>query len=102
MPPAAHPSPAALDIGNPLTQPVECQATATLLTSPGGGPQFLLLTIRTTSATLTVFLNRDQATTWRDLIDSKLAKMTTLDLPGQPDPLPFPAFPNGDQARGRM
>lgn len=100
--PAAHPSPAAFDVGNPHLEPVECTATATVLSPPGGGPQFLAYTIRTTSATLTVFLDRDQALTWRDLLDAKITKMSGL-VTGEPMPgqssLPFPAFPNGDTGR---
>jgi hypothetical protein len=115
MPPAHTPNPAAFDVGNPHLEPVECSATATVLTPPGGGPQFLMYTVRTTSASLTVFLDRDQAVIWRDLLDAKITKMTSLvtgqpmPMPGPPGPpmpgsvpLPFPAYPNGDPHRGRM
>lgn len=78
--------------GNPLLQPVPCQAEAVVLTDPGTGQQALAFTIRHPAGEITVFLSRDQGETWRDMLDAKLAKMTTLITaapPGPPGPLPF-------------
>lgn len=89
---------------NPLLGPVAVQAEAAILTNPGSGQQVLALTIRHPAGETTVFLSRDQAVTWRDLLDVKIGQMTTLTLPGQipppapgqpgqPGPLPFDSFP---------
>lgn len=79
---------------NPLLEPVPCQAEAVVVTNPGTGEQALAFTIRHQAGETTVFLGIDQAETWRDLIDVKLAKMTRLVRPGAV-PLPFPDTGNG-------
>lgn len=85
---------------NPLLEPVPCQAEAVVLTNPGTGQQALAFTIRLQSGETTVFLGIEQAETWRDILDAKIAKMTRLVTPAQaPPPLPFPSFPPGNEYR---
>jgi hypothetical protein len=92
---------------NPLLEPVAVQAEAAILTNPASGVQVLALTIRHPAGETTVFLSREQAVTWRDLMDVKISAMTTLTLPGQipppppgqPGPLPFDSFPTAEGYR---
>jgi hypothetical protein len=106
--PAQTPAPAGLnpatfDIGNPLLDEDECQLTATVATHPATGEQRLIATVRTRSATLTCFLPRDKAETWRDLLDSKITKMTGLITAAGPLPDARPGpHPNGRHNGSRM
>ena len=61
---------------NPLLEPVPCRAEAVILTNPDTGEQALAVTIFHPSGELTVFLNREQAVNWRDLLDLKIGKMS--------------------------
>jgi DNA/RNA endonuclease YhcR with UshA esterase domain len=78
--------------GNQLLEPVPVQAEAVVLTNPATGQQALAFTIRHQAGEITVFLSREQGETWRDMIDAKLAKMTTLVTAPPGDPLPFPGY----------
>jgi hypothetical protein len=72
--------PSVLSVGNQLLQPGLSELGATIATAPDG-QQYLIVTLRVTSGELTVWLNRAEATTWRDLLDLKIAKMSSLILP---------------------
>ncbi len=76
----AQPGPEVLDIGNQLLAPGPSLLNVTTATMPGGS-KILIATIRTDSATLTVWLTRPEAETWRDALDAKITKMGTLLAP---------------------
>lgn len=76
------PDPRSFDIGNPLLEGGPCQMSAVLMTHPVTGTQALCVTVRTSSATVTCFLSRDQAEAWLSVLGQKITKMTTLVLPG--------------------
>jgi hypothetical protein len=78
---SAQPDPRSFDIGNPLLEGGPCQMSAVLMTHPETGVQALCVTVRTSSATVTCFLPREQAEAWHGVLGAKLAKMTTLILP---------------------
>jgi hypothetical protein len=102
--PAQTPSglnPATFDIGNKLLDETEIELTATVVTHPESGEQRLIATIRSSSATMTGFLTRDQALTWRELLDAKIAKMTG-GLVTAPGPLPDARQHNGRHNGSRM
>lgn len=73
-------TPDVLSTGNQLLAPGPSQLFATVATGPAG-EQAVIATIRTSSGELTVWLSRDEAVTWRDALDAKIAKMTMLVLP---------------------
>lgn len=83
---------------NQLLQPVTCQAEAVILTSQETGQQALAFTITHPAGETTVFLSRDQAITWRDMLDAKTTKMTGLVMPTQAIP-PFGSFPAREDYR---
>lgn len=80
MMPGGGMSPAVLSVGNVLLCPGPAELNATVATAPDG-TQAIIATIRTSSGEQTVWLTRDEAVTWRDLLDVKIAKMTRLILP---------------------
>lgn len=75
------PGPDVLDTGNPLLTPGPAALTATIVTSALTGDQALIVTVRGTSGGQTAWLSRAEAVTWRDYLDGKIAKMTTLAIP---------------------
>jgi hypothetical protein len=71
---------APFDMGNRLVSEVPAELTTALVNTPGG--QRMALTLRTTSATVTVFLTKDVGEVWRDQIAAALSSMSGLILPG--------------------
>lgn len=67
------------DTGNQLFAEVPAELTTTVVNGPGG--QRLAVTIRTASTTLTVLLEKDWASRWRDQFASAVASMNGLILP---------------------
>lgn len=72
--------PPPFDMGNRYISEVPAECTTGLVKTPGG--QRMALTIRTTSATVTVFLAKDVAERWRDQISAEISAMSGLILPG--------------------
>jgi hypothetical protein len=70
------------DTGNGLIAPGPAQMMTGLLPTPAG--QRLVLTIRTSSATVTVFLAKEDAETWARTIAATAAKLSAsgLIIPG--------------------
>jgi len=68
-----------VDPGNELLNEVPAQLTTGLVPTPGG--QRLVLTIRTATTTLTVFLAKEYAENWRDIIVKDVSRMNGLILP---------------------
>ena len=71
QPPAADPGNTFLSIG-------PCSLSTTIIDTPAG--QRMMATIRTASTTLTVFLERQDAENWENVINSERVKMTSLVL----------------------
>lgn len=66
----------AADPGNPFLSTGPCGLTSTVIDTPEG--QRLMLTIRTPSTTLTVFLEKSHGQSWIDVIKDGMNKMTSL------------------------
>lgn len=78
--PANGAAPPPMDPGNRYISEVPAELTCGVANTPGG--QRVMLTIRTTSATLTVFLDKPTAERWRDILSNELNSMSGLILPG--------------------
>jgi hypothetical protein len=72
--PQPQPPGAPVDTGNPLLNAGPAQCNAALVQTAAG--QQLALTVRTTSATVTVFLSKDDAITWASLIRDTAKRMS--------------------------
>jgi hypothetical protein len=72
------PQPAPLDTGNQLLAETPATLTTALVETPKG--QRLALTIRTASATLTVFLGRADGETWARNIKGTAGQMSSAGL----------------------
>lgn len=68
-----------LDTGNTLLSEVPATLSCVPVNGPGG--QRLALTIRTQSTTLTVFLVKDDAQRWRDVISEGVGNLVGLIIP---------------------
>lgn len=79
-PNGSQPQPPPMDPGNRYISEVPAELTCGVANTPGG--QRLLLTVRTTSATLSVFLDKTTGEQWRDIIAKELSSMSGLILPG--------------------
>lgn len=72
------------DPGNPHISPGECSLSIAnvKLSAPGAdGGDRVLLTVRTTSATISVFLDRDSAERWADMIGNASRMCSTILVP---------------------
>jgi hypothetical protein len=68
------------DTGNTLLSIVPSEMTVSVQDTPIG--QRLAVTIRTADTTLTVFLAKDEVSSWEGALASGRAKMTGLIIPG--------------------
>jgi hypothetical protein len=73
-----------MDPGNPLLAETACFMSVTPANTPGG--QRLMVTIRTSTTTLTVLLEKPLAQEWASNINTGCASMSGLIIPG-PGPL---------------
>lgn len=69
------------DLGNRYLSEVPSELTTTKVRTPQG--QRLAVTLRTTSATVTVFIDRATVRAWSDHLSTEHGGMTDLILPGQ-------------------
>lgn len=69
-----------VDPGNDMLSVVPCKLTASVQQTPLG--QRMAVTIRTVDSTLTLFLARDEADNWVNVLAQVRAQMTGLILPG--------------------
>jgi hypothetical protein len=69
-----------MDPGNRYISEVPAELTSAVANTPNG--QRVMLTIRTTSATVTVFLDKQTAERWRDMISNEANTLSGLILPG--------------------
>lgn len=73
------PVPPPIDPGNDLLSEVPATFSCTPVNGPGG--QRLAFTVRTGSTTLTIFLVKDDATRWRDVMSEAIGRMSGLIVP---------------------
>jgi hypothetical protein len=85
------PQPPPADLGNELLTEVPAQQSVTLANTPAG--QRLVLTIRTSSATLTVFLQKPDAVKWGAALTEKAGRMSGAGL--------ITGLPNGFNPKGK-
>lgn len=70
------------DTGNPLLDRVPANMTLGTIDTPAG--KLLVLTVRTSSATLTVLLTKDDAKGWAKMLDAEADGMNGLQVVSQP------------------
>ena len=68
-----------MDTGNPILSEVPATFSCTPVNGPGG--QRLAFTVRTGSTTLTIFLAKDHAINWRDVMSEAIGQMSGLIVP---------------------
>jgi hypothetical protein len=66
-----------IDVGNPLLAPGPSRLYLARVRLPDG-PERMVLTVRTTSATLTWYLDREQGLMWADMIRAKAETLSVL------------------------
>lgn len=83
-----QPVAAPVDTGNPILATGPALLSTSFVDIPGAGKR-LVATIRTSSATVSVFLDAEQAQQWAFTFGSQSAKMPRLVVPGTPGAPPI-------------
>jgi hypothetical protein len=90
-------TPSAGDVGNELTAPGPSQLVTSLVLI--GGKQYQAVTIRTPSATLTVFLDKAEAQGWAAMIEGTAGRMTAAGLYVSNGQMPAPPMRGGQDGQ---
>ena len=80
-PPPAMARPA-VDLANPMLGPAPAMLDVANVTTPEGSQ--VVMTVRTSSSTTTVFLTKEQAEEWGRILNRSAAQLSGLIVPGGP------------------